>query len=457
LLIDTHAHLDMNQFKDDLKDVLSRAKSSRVSHIVTIGADPASSQAAALLAADHQEVYFAPGFHPHDVKSVTEKDYDSLRALLKDKKAVAVGEIGLDYHYDLSPRDVQREHFIRQLGLAAEAGKPVIIHSREAEKDTMDIIESVGLPARGGTMHCFSGSYETARKALDIGMHISVGGTLTFNNSGPLREIIRKVPIERLLLETDAPYLAPKPMRGKRNEPAYVRYVAETLADIMGLSVEDVERITTLNALALFGIDSLPDEGAIAYPIRSSLYLNITNRCTNACIFCVRNKTDFVKGHNLRLRQEPSIDEILRAMEGFERYDEVVFCGYGEPFLRLDVIKEVAMRVKEKGVKVRVNTNGHALLIHGPGVISEVKGLVDSLSVSLNSPSEEQYNDLCRPLIKGGAYAGMKDFVIRAKKEIPEVTVTVLAMPGVDVAACRKVAEEELGVPLRVREYDEVG
>ncbi len=458
MIIDTHAHLDMEQFRGDLQDVLARARDAGVRYIITIGSDIESSRAARDLAAAHEEIFFSPGFHPHDVKSATEADYAEIVELLKDPKAVAVGEIGLDYHYDHSPREAQREHFKRQLELAREMNKPIIVHSREAEADTMDIIASAGLPEAGGTLHCFSGGPEMALKALGMGMYLSVGGTLTFNNSGALRDVIKTVPIERLLLETDCPYLAPKPLRGKRNEPSFLAYVVEALAELKGLSPEDVMRITSLNASLLFGMCGPPSDGEIVYPIRDSLYLNITNRCTNACVFCVRNSTDFVKGHNLRIKNEPTAHEIISAMEraDFTRYREVVFCGYGEPFLRLDVIKEVAREIKNRGVKVRINTNGHALLINGERFLPELKGLIDAVSVSLNFPTEAEYKKYCRPQRKG-AYNSLKEFVKRATEYIPEVTVTALAMPGVDIEECRRIAEDELGASLRVRNYDEVG
>ncbi len=458
MIIDTHAHLDMEQFRDDLPSVLARARDAGVRYIITIGSDIKSSRAARDIAAAHEEIFFSPGFHPHDVKSATEADYGEMEELLKYPKAVAVGEIGLDYHYDYSPRDTQTEHFKRQLAVAKKVNKPVIIHSREAETETMDIIASAGLPEAGGTLHCFSGGPGMARRALELGMYLSVGGTLTFNNSGALRDVIKTAPIEKLLLETDCPYLAPKPLRGKRNEPSYLKYIAEALAQLKGLSPEDVMRITSLNASLLFGICEPPKDGAIVYPIRDSLYLNITNRCTNACVFCVRNSTDFVKGHNLRIRNEPTAREIISAMEraDFTRYREVVFCGYGEPFLRLDVIKEVARAVKARGVKVRINTNGHALLINGDRFMPELKGLIDAVSVSLNFPTEAEYEKYCRPQ-REGAYKSLKEFVRRAKEYIPEVGVTALAMPGVDIEECQRIAKDELGADLRVRKYDEVG
>jgi len=457
LLIDTHAHLDMDKFSDDLGDVIKRSKDAGVGYIITIGADAASSVRAAYVAEKHEGIFFAPGVHPHDVRDMTESGYETIRELALSPKAVAVGETGLDYFYDLSPRDVQRKEFARQINLARELEKPLIIHSRDANKDTMDVMEAENAREAGGTLHCFSGDYEMAKRALDMGFFISVGGVLTFRKSDELRGIIKKIPIERILLETDCPYLAPQPKRGKRNEPAFLPYVAEVLAEVKGLSVDDIGRITGLNAMGLFGMAAPGAAPVVAYPIRNSLYLNITNRCTNACSFCVRSATDYVKGHNLRLPRDPEIPEILEAMKGFERYYEVVFCGYGEPFMRLDVILAVAAKVKEAGVRVRVNTNGHALLIHGREFLPKLTGLVDALSVSLNYPTESEYIEHCRPIIKGGAYDAMKEFVVAAKVYVPEVVVTVVDMPGVDVESCRRIAEDELGVPLRVRHYNEVG
>jgi TatD DNase family protein len=416
-----------------------------------------SSVRAKTLAESNPRIYFTAGVHPHDVKEIKEGDYEKLRELLTHPKAAALGETGLDYHYDHSPREVQREHFARQIALAKESGKPLVIHSREAEDDTMDIMLAQGAQDAGGTMHCFAGGRGMARKALDMGFFISVGGTLTFTNADALREVIKTVPIERLLLETDCPYLAPKPLRGKRNEPAYLKFVVDMLADIKGLSREDVARITTLNAMTLFRIGDLPSEGSLAYPIRDSLYLNITNRCTNECAFCVRNTTDFVKGHNLRLTRDPSLSEILHAMKGFENYKEVVFCGYGEPFMRFDIIREVSKVVKSKGVRVRVNTNGHALLINSESILPQMEGLVDALSVSLNFDDPERYEKMCKPDAGPKAYESLKEFVKKARAFVPDVTVTAVDMPGVNIAECRRIAEEELGVKLRVRQFDVVG
>jgi TatD DNase family protein len=304
-------------------------------------------------------------------------------------------------------------------------------------------------------MHCFSGDIEFARRMMDLGFSISIAGPVTFPKAEKLREVVKQVPIERMLVETDAPYLAPQEHRGKRNEPAYVRHTAEMVAKVKGLSFDDVARITSFNAMQLFGIGEIAKKGKIAYPIRNSLYLNVTNRCTAACTFCVRYFTDFVKGHNLRLKDEPAAEELIREIGDPRRYDEVVFCGYGEPLLRLDVVKAVSADVKKKGGKVRIDTNGHGNLIHKRNILPELAGLVDAVSVSLNAQDADLYEKLSQPKF-AGAYDAVKEFIREAKKYIPDVTATVVSAPGVDVQACRRIAEE-LGARFRVREYNVVG
>jgi len=291
---------------------------------------------------------------------------------------------------------------------------------------------------------------------IEMGFSISIAGPVTFPKAEALREVVRQIPIEHLLIETDAPYLAPQPVRGRRNEPAYVRHVAEAIAGVKGLSFDDVARITSFNAMQLFGIGVIPERGQITYPIRNSLYLNITNRCTAACTFCVRYHTDFVKGHNLRLGEEPSADKLIKEIGDPKRYAEIVFCGYGEPLLRLDVVKAVAAAVKRLGGMVRIDTNGHANLIHKRNVLPELAGLVDAVSVSLNAQNAALYSKISQPQFGIGTYDAVKDFIREAKKYIPDVTATVVTLPEVDVEACRKIADD-LGSRFRVREYNVVG
>jgi TatD DNase family protein len=456
MLIDTHAHLEMREFNDDREDVIKRAREAGVEYIVTIGTTVESSRDAVLLAEKYDFIYAAVGIHPHEVKDILHPAYEILRRFAKHKKVVAYGEVGLDYHYEHSPRTDQKRKFRDMLREARELDLPVIVHDRDAHEDTLRILSEEWSPDLGGVMHCFSGDLEMARKMIEMGFSLSIAGPVTFPKAESLREVVRQVPIEHLLIETDSPYLAPQPVRGKRNEPAYVRHTAEAIAAIKGLSFDDVCRITSYNAMQLFGIGTVPEQGMITYPIRNSLYLNITNRCTAACTFCVRYHTDFVKGHNLRLGEEPTAEELLSEIGDPKRYTEIVFCGYGEPLLRLDVVKAVAAEVKKRGGKVRIDTNGHANLIHKRNVLPELAGLVDAVSVSLNAQNAELYTKISQPKFGIETYEAVKDFIREAKKYIPDVAVTVVSLPEVDIEACRKIADE-LGVKLRVREYNVVG
>lgn len=451
-MIDTHCHLEMDAFDGDREDVIRRAREAGLEAVITIGSDFEGCKGAVELAGKHDPVYAAVGIHPHDAKDFNEEIFIQLKTWVNNPKVVAVGETGLDYHYDHSPRDVQREVFAAQLRFAREEGMPAVIHSREAKEDTIRILAESGIGK--GVLHCFSGDREMAEKALAMGLYISLAGPVTFKNAAGLREIAKRIPDERLLIETDAPYLAPTPHRGKRNEPAFVADTARFLAELRGVSLEDIDRITTLNAKRLFGIGSLPG-GEIAYKIRDSLYLNVTNNCTSKCTFCVRFVTDFVKGHNLRLAHEPTEDELKKAIGDPSRYQEVVFCGYGEPLLRLDAVKAVASWIKSQGGHVRINTNGHGNLIHKRNILPELQGLVDSLSISLDAQDEETYQRVCRPAFKD-AFSGVVEFIREAKKYVPDVQATVVTAEGVDVDKCRQITDA-LGVKLRVRKLDMVG
>jgi TatD DNase family protein len=463
-MIDTHSHLEMEAFDYDREEVIKRAREAGLEAVITIGSDFNGCKGAVELASKYDFVYASVGIHPHDAKDFTEEIFDQIKEWAtsphpplskggqRGGKVVAIGEIGLDYHYDHSPREIQRDVFIKQLYYAKEVNLPVVIHSREAKKDTLKILEESGVTK--GVMHCFSGDLEMAERAMAIGFYISIAGPVTFKNASRLREIAKAIHDDYLLIETDAPYLAPEPLRGKRNEPAFVTYTAKMLAGLRGVSLEDIGRITTLNAKRLFGIGHMP-EAEIAYKIRESLYLNITNRCTSKCTFCVRFHSDFVKGHNLRLEHEPVEEELKNAIGDPEKYKEVVFCGYGEPLLRLDVVKQVASWIKEKGGRVRINTNGHGNLIHKRNILPEMQGLVDSMSISLDAQDEETYNHICKPAFKN-AFNEVVNFIKEAKKYVPEVTATVVAMEGVDIDKCREITDS-LGVKLRVRSLDVVG
>ena len=449
-MIDTHCHLDMF---DDSDAVIRRARDAGIEYLITIGSDFESNLKNLAIALNNDTVYASVGIHPHDAKDFSDETYAQIREWTKEKKVIAIGETGLDYHYDHSPRDVQRDVFKKHLDLARETGLPVLIHSREASKDTLEILEKSGISK--GVFHCFSGDLEMAEKVMEMGFSISLAGPVTFKNAKKLAEVAREIPDDYLLVETDAPYLAPVPVRGKTNEPCYMVHTVRRLAELREVSSEDIERITTLNAKRLFKIGKLVSRGEIAYKIRDSLYLNLTNRCTNSCSFCVRFHKDYVKGHNLRLHDEPTEEELKEAIGDPSQYHEVVFCGYGEPLLRLDIVKSLARWIKEKGGHVRINTNGHGNLIHGRNILTELTGIVDTLSISLDAQDDETYQRICAPTYKN-AFREVVSFIREAKAYVPSVQATVVETEGVDIEKCRKLTEE-LGIPLRVRKLDVVG
>jgi TatD DNase family protein len=254
MLIDSHCHIDDARFDTDRQAMMSRACAAGVEHFVTIGCDLETSRAAVALTKEHPFISATVGVHPHEVKLIQEGWYDELRSLARSDRVVAYGEIGLDYHYDHSPRDVQRIRFREQIQLARELKLPIVIHTREAQEDTITILKEEKAHELGGVFHCFSGDAWLAKDALDLGFYLSFSGVVTFQNAVMLREIVKTVPVDRILVETDSPYLTPVPHRGKRNEPAHVRQVAEKIAEIHGISVQEVEDITTKNTKRLFRV-----------------------------------------------------------------------------------------------------------------------------------------------------------------------------------------------------------
>lgn len=454
MLIDTHCHLEMEAFDSDRDKAIKRAEDAGIEYIINAGSDREGNIKGLELSAKYPHIYSAAGIHPHDAKTLDEALYDELKKWVKHPKVIAVGEIGLDYHYMHSPKGIQVETFRKQIVLAKEENLPIIIHSREANNDTLRVLREEAADVTG-VLHCFSGDIEMAEEAMGLGFYISIAGPVTFKNAKVLREIAEFIPDEFLLIETDAPYLTPVPMRGQRNEPSFLTYTAQVISEIRGITVSDLARITTLNAMRLFKIGKVAGQGEIAYKIRDSLYLNITNRCTNKCGFCVKSRTNYIKGHNLRLEKEPSALQVIKAIKDPASYKEIVFCGIGEPLLRLDVVKKVAAWIKQHGGKVRINTNGHGNLIHGKNILPELHGIVDSISISLDAEDAKKYEKICRPSIKG-SYEGVISFIREAVKVIPEVKATVVKIPGVNIEKCRRIAEE-LGAELRIRDFDMVG
>jgi TatD DNase family protein len=258
MFIDSHAHIDGQEFDNDRNDVIERAHAAGVSVILNVGTgDPHNGalERAVELGNQHESIYTAIGTHPHDARLYDDAAEQKIKNLINNNHVIAWGEIGLDFHYDNSPRDVQIEVFKRQLRAARECNLPVVIHTREAESETIEILQSEYHDAhRRGVFHCFSGSMDLAQRAIEFGFMISFSGIVTFKKAEELREIAKQVPLDRLLIETDCPYLTPIPYRGKRNEPAYVVEVARTLATLHNLELEEMGRITSENFNRFFGL-----------------------------------------------------------------------------------------------------------------------------------------------------------------------------------------------------------
>jgi TatD DNase family protein len=448
-ITDTHVHLNLDSYDGDRDEVIARARDAGIGLMVNVGFNLATSRESVALTESHEQIYASVGLHPHDAAEMTDALLGELRTLAHHPKVVAIGETGLDYYRDLSPRDAQEAAFRSQIRLAKELELPLIVHNREALEDVLRILDDEGAPVGGGVMHCFPGDAEYAREVVARGFYVGVGGPVTYSKRERLTGVVESVPLNRLLIETDAPWLPPVPHRGKRNEPAYVALVASAVADIRGMALQDLARATTGNALRLFRAAERPPP-SIAYEMWGNLYLNVTNRCTNECSFCIRYQTDVLWGHNLRLQREPTVGEILDAIGDPTRYREIVFCGYGEPTIRLDAVKAVGAEVRRRGGRVRIDTNGQGSLIWNRNIAPELAEVADAVSVSLNAHDTESYDRLCRPTKGAGVFEHVLSFIRECLRAGLDVAASVVDVPGVDLARTEALARE-LGVPLRVR------
>ncbi|MBK7499194.1 MAG: YchF/TatD family DNA exonuclease [Ignavibacteriales bacterium] len=452
MFIDTHAHLFFENFKEDVDEVIQRAKDNGVDFIVVPATDIKTAKEAITLAEKYEQIYATVGIHPHDTKEWNESLLFEIEELAKHPKVVAIGEIGLDYYYDFSPQDQQIKAFKSQLDLATKLQLPVVIHNRDSDGDMMDIIQSycgTGLKAQ---FHCYNGSLSDALEFMKMNHFISFTGNITFKKSDGLREILSHIDLNHLMLETDSPFMTPVPFRGKRNEPSYVSYVAQQVADVHKISMEEVGRITSLNAFRFFGIGKAP-KTSFTYLLGNSLYINVTNRCNADCTFCRRKEDPFLHGYNLGMTksEEPTSDIYIKEIGDPSKYDEVVFCGYGEPTIRWDVVKEVAKYVKANGGKTRINTNGHGNIINKRDITPEMKDIIDVVSISFNSFDSKQYSELMR--VSEDHFDEMKKFAGLAKSYVKKVVMSVVSLDEVEIEKSRKVVEDEIGVEFRVRHY----
>ncbi|MCS6958316.1 MAG: YchF/TatD family DNA exonuclease [Aquificaceae bacterium] len=454
-MIDTHCHLDLLR-EEDLQDAL---QDESLEYLITVGYDKKTIKNAVKLSEENPKVFCAIGFHPHDADKVREEDFEWLKGLAKSNPKVrALGEMGLDFYKNYSDKKKQEEVFRRQIAIARELGLPIVVHSRDAEQDTIRILREERAYEVGGVMHCFTGSYEFMRACVDLGFYVSYSGIITYPNAQNLREVLKRTPTYRLLIETDAPFLAPQPVRGKPNKPPYIRYTAEVMASIIpNSSLEDIERMTSENAKLLFNLIQNGKKDTITYVINNKLYINLTNKCNLHCAFCQRERERnfMVKGYWVWVSRDPTVEEVIKEIGDPKKYDEIVFCGYGEPTLRFSALKEIAKWVKERGGRVRVDTNGLMFTFLPKEKLRELKGIVDVWSVSLNAPDEETYNRVCRPA-QGSAFEKVIEFIREAVREGFDVVATAVDYEGVDMKKTEKLALS-LGAKFRGRIYESVG
>ncbi len=451
MFIDTHTHLFYPNFEGEVDKIIERAVQSGVDYMIVPGTDLATSQQAIELAEKYDNIYASVGIHPHDSKDWNDSIIEKLEELAKNKKVVAIGEIGLDYYYDFSPREIQIKAFESQIQLALKLNLPIIVHNREANEDIMNIARKYKDSGLRAQYHCFAGSIADARELVEMHHYISFPGIVTFKNAENVRKVLSRIAIENLLLETDSPFMTPVPHRGERNEPAYIKLIAEKIAEVHHLTSENVGKATSYNAHKLFGIGEKP-KLSFTYRIGEALYINVTNRCNADCVFCDRKGEAVINGYNLKMSksEEPEAEVYIKEIGDPKKYKEIVFCGYGEPTIRWNVVKQVAKYVKEFGGNTRMNSDGHGNFINKRDITPELKGLIDTVSISLNSTDPVQYGKLMR--VDSSMHKEMLDFARKAKN-YTHVVLSIVGLSEVDSEAAKKFVAEEVGVDFREREY----
>jgi TatD DNase family protein len=467
MLVDSHAHLTSPRFDEDRDDVIRRALDAGVRLIVNPATDLADSRRAVALADRHDGIYACVGIHPHEAAAATEESFREIEELSAHPKVVAIGEIGLDFHYQFAPHDVQERVFRNQIGIAARRDLPVVIHTRESLEPTVRIVrEAIAgadgwrrkgatprsrYPAPRGVFHCFSGDAAAAQDVIRMGFAVSLPGIVTFKNAGLAVQVASAVSLEHFLLETDSPYMTPVPHRGERNEPMHLPLIAAKLAELQHVSADDVARATSYAAFRLFGIGEAPPP-EIVYRLGDALYVNLTIRCNADCVFCDRKGEAVIKGHNLHIDREPSTEEVQRAIGDPAAFDEIVFCGYGEPTIRLHELKEIAAWVKRSGGRTRLNTDGHGSIIHKRNIVPELVGVIDAVSISLNSPDPVQYGELMR-VDSAVCFPAMIEFARESVALLPRVVMTIVDIPEVDAARARRLIEDDIGAIFHARTF----
>jgi TatD DNase family protein len=419
-MIDSHCHLNLDTFEDDREDVLARAVGDGVAALVNIGFDRESIRGTLELLERYPFFYGAVGVHPHDASSLDDSLLAEIEGALKHPRVVAVGEIGLDFYRDHSPREVQREVFKAMLALARDQNLPVVIHCRDAFDDVLETLAAAGSTHRG-IFHAFSGEADAAKRVLETGLHVGIGGVVTYRNSN-LSKTLKSLPLERVVLETDSPYLTPHPYRGRRNEPSYVAHVARAVAWALGVSQVEVDAKTTGNVFEALGIGDEVRPGGV-YRFGDTVYIQTTGG-------------------------------VPAGLEGFDHEDtrEAVICGFGDPLEDVERVMNVARWAADRGLRVRVNTSGLANRSAGRDVTRELAEYVDEVVVAFYGTTASQHERLARSRVDEKAFEAMCNFVRASLEAGMDAVCEFIAAPKFEAEPCRVLARD-LGAQYDIRMY----
>lgn len=406
-----------------------------------------SSLNAAFLSETRAGVYAAAGIHPNEFNPDSPDSPDDIPEILLRPRVIAVGETGLDLYRKRTSVELQIEVFKKHIRLAEAFGLTLIVHSRNAEREVLDVLgDDVAVPV---IMHCFTGPDDTALEAADRGYYIGFAGPMTFDKNRRLRDLAGSLPPDRILIETDAPYLSPEPLRGRRNEPSNVKYIADAISEIWGRDPSMTAGTLMKNSLKALQLGPTRRTDLV-YLLYGNIYMNITGRCTNRCRFCIKERTDGIGGYFLKHHGEPlegrleSIIESLSPRMG----EELVFCGYGEPTMRPELLRKLAGSASDRGFSVRLNTNGTCLSWLSPEETAELLEPFDTVSVSLNTSCREEYNTVCRPADEN-AWDRLMEFIELAGRAA-SVRLTAVRYSGVPMESVKELAKN-LGLPFRIR------
>ena len=456
-MIDSHTHLTSKEFKQDRFDVLMSAREAGISRMLAVGTNLNDSQMSMELARKFSFIDASIGLHPHEASQWNTECLDYIKTCLSS--AVAIGEIGLDFYYNFSTPDQQIHALTDQLELAQAEKMPVILHCRDAYSQLISILDdTLSNNHAGGVIHCFNGSLEHARQFLNMGFLVGFGGMLTFKKSDNLRSVFQAIPNDSILFETDCPYLAPVPYRGKRNEPKYVSGIYTLGAHLKQTPLETLTGIIANNYARVFNLNDSISSGSYIYRNGNRCYINLTNDCMNKCHYCIRAKKDSLWGYNLWLDKEPAVADVVSAISQESDIQEFIFCGYGEPLLRYKKIVSIAKCLLNTGIPIRINTSGHLPRSWNiQEIIDQLSPLINTIEVSIGGASSESYIQICRPVDDQPetAFDRVIEFVktcIAAQQMT--VKLSVVTDPDIDLNACRNLAAE-LGLPLKERPYSE--